>query len=69
MRFATKIERMTILSLLQKSGKQSISFIDVNSGILTIFQGKYHLTDDEYGTPEGQSDPSVQNSVSVHHPL
>lgn len=26
-------------------------------------------TDDEDGAPEGQSDPGVENCVSVHHPL
>lgn len=28
-----------------------------------------NLTDDKYGAPEGQSDPRVQNGVSVHHAL
>lgn len=29
----------------------------------------YDLTNDQYGTPEGQSDPGVEDGVSVHHPL
>lgn len=28
-----------------------------------------NLTNDKYGAPEGQSDPRVQNGVSVHHAL
>lgn len=28
-----------------------------------------HLTDDEDGRPEGQSDPGVKNGVAVHHTL
>ena len=33
------------------------------------FKNKRVLTDYEYSAPEGQSDPGVENSVSVHHPL
>lgn len=29
----------------------------------------YDLTNNQYGTPEGQSDPGVEDGVTVHHPL